>query len=134
MKVKKVSQIFGKSVISSSGKEGYVLGFIRDKNQITALICADENEKRFSILPEKLEGDKIFYDKKIATCSGGKGISLGKPAFNLSGKYLGKLYDYVCSGLCLTKACIGKKHYPLEQIVEGDIILVKDEATHCTLP
>jgi sporulation protein YlmC with PRC-barrel domain len=102
MKVKKVSQIFGKSVISSSGKEGYVLGFIRDKNQITALICADENEKRFSILPEKLEGDKIFYDKKIATCSGGKGISLGKPAFNLSGKYLGKLYDYVCSGLCLT--------------------------------
>lgn len=126
----KLSSFYGKSVISTAGKEGYVISVYAGENKISCLICADENEKEFTIDVNNIKcvRDKIvFYDVKKVLKSG-KPLRLGKPAFDCSGTYIGKVNDFTVDNFALKYAHVGNKKFSANDIVCGDAVIIKNSA------
>ena len=123
----KVSEFLGKSILSTGGKEGYVISVNTD-GQNLILVCADGNEREFAVEMSSVisVSDKIIYDGTETDKKGFVPLRLGKAGFDMRGNYLGNLTDLTFLSGKLKTAKIGKKNYPAEGIILGDVIIVKD--------
>lgn len=123
----KVSSIYGKKIMSTAGKEGYVIS-VNAEGQSICLICADGNEREFCVDMETVisSGDKIIYDGTECIICNAVPLRLGRAGFDMQGNYLGNLEDFTITGGKLKTAKIGKKNYPVEGLILGDVIIVKD--------
>lgn len=127
VKIMNASNLFGKKVVSVTGKSGYVLGVRVSGRKIECLECADEDENEFLIdcaLIKRWGESIIFYDRQ-GEIAESKPLKLGLPSFDEDGKYLGELSDFRVLNGKLVKAKIGKKNYPAESVVLGDAAIVK---------
>ena len=122
----KVSELFGKRVLGTNGRDGYVVS-VNAEGRNAWLVCADDNEREFAVdLKNVLSADdKIIYDgTEVKVCA--TPLRLGRAGFDMRGKYLGNLCDFTLSRGKLKFAKIGKKNYPADGIILGDIVIVKD--------
>lgn len=123
----KVSQIYGKRILSTLGKEGYVVSVNADGRNL-CLVCADGNERDFTVDMVNVIsfGDPIIYDGTECVERSATPLRLGRAGFDIKGNYLGNVEDFTVSGSKLKSVKIGKKNYPVEGLVFGDVIIVKD--------
>ena len=126
----KVSSIYGKKVISTSGKEGYVLSVWAEGNKIKSLFCADANEKEFNVDFDCVKSvkDKIIYKDCKSAKKSGKSVTLGKPVFSCEGEYIGKVTDFIAEKNELVFAIVGNKKFSCEDIIVGDAVIIKSSA------
>lgn len=124
----KLSYIYGKKVLSTAGKEGYVLGVYADGGKIVGLSCADGGEKEFFAEADgaKISNSKITYKKE--TKKTGTPIRLGIPVFDCEGAYLGKLTDFTVEKNCLKFAHVKNKKFSCGDIIVGDAVIIKSSA------
>ena len=54
----KISQLFGKKVLSTAGKRGYVVSATVEDTTLASLVCADEDEKEFIIDAANVKRDR----------------------------------------------------------------------------
>lgn len=122
-----VSEIYGKKIESTAGKKGYVISVNAIDGVLECFICADENEKEFAVDVKNIVsiGEKIVYEDRENTFKKSKPLRLGRAGFDEHGKYLGILEEYSFKGNKLSKIKIGKKNYPAEGIICGDVIIVR---------
>lgn len=123
----KISEIYGKTVTGTDGKTGYVISVNAYKNTVVCLVCADEDENLFTIDVKNIlsVGETIVYEDRQSAINSAVPVRLGKAGFDEGGKYLGSLQDISLKDYKLVSAKIGKKNYPAEGLVSGDIIIVK---------
>lgn len=124
----KVSDFYGKKVESTDGKKGYVISVNANAGRLECLICADEDENEFAVDIKNIiscELHKIIYEDRESAIKASKPIRLGCAGFDEKGIYLGNLEEYTFSKTKLLKAKIGKKTYPVETVLAGDIIIIK---------
>lgn len=123
----KVSSIYGKRIISTEGKEGYVIS-VSAAGQSLYLTCADGNEREFCVDMTSVIsfGDKIIYDGTECINLSSVPLRLGRACFDVQGNYLGNLNDFTVLRGRLKSAKIGKKNYPVEGLILGDVVIVKD--------
>ena len=123
----KVSSIYGKNIMSTAGKAGYVVA-VSAERQSLYLTCADDNEKEFCVDMDSVLslGDTILYDGTECIGVSVPPLRLGRAGFDMRGNYLGNLEDCTLSGGKLKTAKIGKKNYPVEGLIWGDVVIVKD--------
>lgn len=123
----KVSDFFGKRILSTAGREGYVIGMSAGEHSLF-LICADSDEREFAVDMQCVLSVKehIIFNGSTAQPQTARPIRLGRAGFDMKGRYLGNLEDFTLSGGKLKTAKIGKKNYPAEGIISGDVIIVKD--------
>ena len=126
----KLSDIYGKRVLSTAGKSGYVLGVYADKNKIECLICADEDENEFTVDFKNIKSikDKILFKEGGSEIKGTKLLKLGIPVYDCEGELFGKLTDLTFTKNTLTQAHVGSKKFSLCDIVLGDIVIIKNTA------
>lgn len=122
-----VSEIYGKKVESTAGKKGYVISVNVIGGILECFICADENEKEFAVDVKNVIsiGEKIIYEDRESAIKKSEPIRLGRAGFDEHGKYLGTLKDFSFKGNKLSRVKIGKKNYPADGVVCGDVIIVK---------
>ncbi len=123
----KISEIYGKTVESTTGKKGYVISIRANADKLECLVCADENENEFLIDINNVIkfGDRIIFNDRESAMKAAAPIRLGRAGFDEYGKYLGTLEEYLFEDDTLLKAKIGKKNYPAEELVCGDAVIVK---------
>lgn len=124
----KVSHLFGKKVISTQGKEGYVISVNAADGKLECLICADENEREFAVDVKNILSaeEKIVFDDRDTAIKKAAPLRLGRAGFDEKGNFLGTLEEFTVEGNRLLKAKIGKKTYPAEVLIFGDVIIVKN--------
>lgn len=122
----KVSSIYGKKILSTEGKEGYVIS-LNAEGQSLFLRCADYNEREFFVDMGSVISisDKIIYNGTECVNLNAAPLRLGRAGFDMRGNYIGNLMDVTITCGKLKTAKIGKKNYPIEGLILGDIILVK---------
>lgn len=122
-----VSEFYGKKTVSTNGKTGYVLSVNAAAGKIVCLVCADEDEKEFTIDVKNVIsiGEKIIYEDRESAIKSSVPVRLGRAGFDDSGKYLGEVEDFTFNKDTLQKAKIGNKSYPASGLIYGDVILVK---------
>ena len=125
----KVSLIYGKTVESTAGKTGYVIGVNEADGKLVSLTCADENEKVFYIDMDSVKSvkAKIIF-RECCTKPYGNPVRLGRPVFDCEGNYAGKLTDLTTEKNKLTFAYIGKKKLSTCDLVLGDAVIIKNTA------
>ena len=123
----KVSSIYGKKIMSTAGKEGYVIA-VSAEGQLLYLMCADGNEREFCVDMDNVIsiGDRIIYDGTECINANAVPLRLGRAGFDMRGNYLGNLEDFTITCGRLKTAKIGKKNYPVEGLILGDVIIIKD--------
>ena len=123
----KISEIYGKRVESTTGKNGYVITVKANGKRLECLICADENESEFTVDINNVVkfGETIIFNDRESAIKSAVPLRLGRASFDEGGKYLGNLEEYLFEGNTLLKAKIGKKNYPAEELVCGDAVIVK---------
>lgn len=123
----KVSKIFGKRIMSTNGKDGYVISVCAD-GQSLCFVCADDDEREFTVDMSNVIslGDSILYDGTESDRGATAPMRLGRAGFDMRGNYLGNLEDVTLSGGRLKTAKIGKKNYPVEGLILGDVVIVKN--------
>lgn len=123
----KISEIYGKTVESTTGKKGYVITVKANGDKLECLICADENENEFTVDINNVVkfGERIIFNDRESAIKSAVPVRLGRASFDESGKYLGNLEEYLFEGATLLRAKIGKKNYPAEELVCGDAVIVK---------
>ncbi|MDE6585411.1 MAG: hypothetical protein K2K80_01860 [Clostridia bacterium] len=124
-----ISKLYGKRVESTSGKKGYVLSVNGGAGRLECIACADMDENEFTIDFRDVVsiGDKIVYEDRTTAMKNAKPIKIGLASFDDEGNFLGTVEDYNFNGTKLISAKIGKKNYPAENLVWGDVIIVKRE-------
>lgn len=120
-----ISDFYGKSIESTSGKKGYVLSVNVIGEKVECLVCADEDEKEFTVDFKNIvsTGYKIVYVDRAEALKKAKPVKLGRAGFDCEGNFLGFVEDISIKGGKLLKAKIGKKYYPAETLVCGDAVL-----------
>lgn len=124
----KISAFYGKKVESTDGKKGYVISVNANAGRLECLMCADEDENEFAVDIRNIlsvEHNKIIYDDRESAIKASKPLRLGCAGFDEKGIYLGNLEEFTFSKTKLLKAKIGKKTYPADAVLAGDIIIVK---------
>lgn len=123
----KISEIYGKTVQSTTGKRGYVITVKANGDRLECLVCADEDENEFVVDINNVVkfGNPIIFNDRESAIKSAVALRLGRASFDEMGKYLGNLEEYLFDGKTLLKAKIGKKNYPAEELVCGDAVLVK---------
>lgn len=122
-----VSEFFGKKVVSTQGKEGYVISVNGGAGRVECLVCADGDEREFFIDVKNVlsVGDKIIYEDRQSAMKSARPLRLGRAGFDEKGTYLGEVEDYTFKGNKLLKAKIGKKNYAADELTCGDVVIVK---------
>ena len=118
----KVSDLYGKKIESTAGKKGYIISVNANAGRLECLICADEDENEFAVDINSIvsvENNKIIYEDRESA------IKAAKPLRLENGAYLGFLEEYTFSKNKLLKAKIGKKTYPADSVLTGDVAIVK---------
>ena len=121
----KISQLFGKKVLSTAGKRGYVVSATVEDTKLASLVCADEDEKEFVIDAANVKSIKdkvIFKDEKSKIR--GEHLRLGKPVYDCTGI----LTDFTAERNELVYAHVGKKKFSASDLVCGDAVIVKSSA------
>lgn len=123
----KISEIYGKTVKSTTGKRGYVIAVKVNREKLECLVCADDDENEFTVDINNVVkfGDMIIFNDRESAIKSAVPLRLGRASFDECGKYLGNLEEYLFEGNTLLKAKIGKKNYPAEELVCGDAVIVK---------
>ncbi len=123
----KLSEFFGKRIFSVAGKEGYVIG-VGVQDGAIYLNCADCDEREFTVDMQCVLSVRecIIFNGFTARPQNAVPVRLGRACFDTQGRFLGGLADMTLAGGKFKSARIGKKNYPAEAIVSGDIIIVKD--------
>ena len=124
----KVSDLYGKKVESTAGKKGYIISVNASAGRLECLICADEDENEFAVDINNIvsaENNKIIYEDRESAIKAAKPLRLGCAGFDENGAYLGFLEEYTFSKNKLLKAKIGKKTYPADSVLTGDVAIVK---------
>lgn len=123
-----VSLLYGKKTESTDGKSGYVISVNASNGKIVCFTCADENEKEFTIDVKNIVkiGDKIIYEDREHTLKNAKPVRLGRAGFDEYGNFLGCVEDFTFSGQKLLKVKIGRKSHLAEELVYGDVVIVKN--------
>ncbi len=127
----KLSEIYGKRACSADGtKKGYVIKIYTDGKKITGLTCADERENEFYLPSESVQftDKKIIFTRTERAKPDSLAISLGRRCYNARGEYVGVLRDITCRGTALLSAKIGNRNCPVESLILGDIIILKQSA------
>ena len=122
-----VSLLYGKKVVSTEGRKGYVISVNAADGKIECLTCADEDENEFYIDMKnvlKIEDTILFEDREWAI-KNAKPIRLGRASYDDNGMYLGNLEDVSCSGKRMLKVKIGKKNYSPNTLIYGDVVIAK---------
>ncbi len=122
-----VSVLFGKKVISTSGKSGYIISVNGGLGRVECLVCADNDENEFIVDIKNVVsfGEKVIFEDRENAIKAACPLSLGRAGFDEKGKYLGEVCDYTFNGNKLLRAKIGKKTYPAGDVVCGDAVIVK---------
>lgn len=123
----KISTVYGREVISTAGKRGYILSVHTEGAKLIGFTCADQNEREFGLdIGNVLKfGDSILFRDESAPPIAAPRLRLGRAAYDEKGNWLGLAEDFTFSGNRLQKARIGKKNYPAEGLVFGDVLIVK---------
>lgn len=122
----KLSNFLGTKVISTDKKKsGYVIAVNVLGDRIEYFLCADENEKEFTVDIKSVISfkEEIIFCDRATVFSKCKKIKLGKPSYSQEGKFLGYLTDFETDGTRISCAYIGKKRYSLEDIRDGDAVI-----------
>lgn len=122
-----VSLLYGKKVISTEGRKGYVISVNAAAGKIECLTCADEDENEFFVdMKNVLKiGDAILFEDRERAIRAAKPIRLGRASYDDGGIYLGTLEDMSCSGKRILRVKIGKKSYLPNELVYGDVVIAK---------
>ena len=122
-----VSLLYGKKVVSTEGRKGYVISVNAAGGKIECLTCADEDENEFYIdMKNVLKiDDVILFEDRERAIKNAKPVRLGRASYDDSGIYLGNLEDMSCSGKKILKVKIGKKSYAPATLIYGDVIIAK---------
>lgn len=122
----KVSEFFGKRVLSTSGKEGYVIS-VNASGKNLYLLCADDSEREFAVDVKSVKsvGTKIVYEDGESQIISSVPLRLGRAGYDEDGRFLGVLEDFTLTGGQIKSAKIGKKTYPAEALILGDVVIVK---------
>lgn len=126
----KISLFYGIEIESTAKKRGYVVGVYVRGDRLEYLKCADENENEFCVDARNIlcyKEDKIIFEDREAAIRGSVPVRLGKPVFDGNGIFVGTLSDYAVDCDTLTAAYVGRKKYPANEIVCGDVGLIKRE-------
>ena len=121
-----ISELYGKKVVSTDGKRGYIISVNAAEGRIESLVCADENEREFFVDVKNVlkTGSEILFEDRESVKRSAKPVRLGRAGFDESGRFLGFLEELYIKDFKLYKARIGKKNYPADGVVWGDIIIV----------
>ena len=124
-----VSVLFGKKIVSTAGKAGYIISVNGGNGRVECLVCADEEEKEFIVDVKNVIsfGEKIVYEDRESAIKRSRPLSLGRAGFDEKGTYLGEVADYTFNGNKLLRAKIGKKTYPADNLTCGDAVIVKNK-------
>ena len=124
----KLSQFYGKKILSTAGREGYIISVGANADRSLSFLCADLNEREFTVDMESVLrlGDYVIYEDSENAKRATVPLRLGRACFDTSGKYLGNLEDFTVSRGKLKTAKIGKKNYPAEGLITGDVIIVRE--------
>lgn len=123
----KISSVYGKEVLSTEGRRGYVISVHGEGGKLGCFICADENEREFILDIDDVVkfGETIIFRESERRTVPMAAVRLGRPVFDEKGIYLGALEDFTFNGNRLTNAKIGKKNYPAEGLICGDAVILK---------
>lgn len=121
----KLSELFGKRVVTTAGREGYVLKAVYSGGRIVRLVCADLNEREFNVSAAgiKKAGAGLLC-RPASGKSQGKILRLGLLCYDKFGGFLGILQDATIFGDKIKSAKIGKKNYPFSGLSIGDAVIV----------
>lgn len=122
-----VSLLYGKKVLSTAGKRGYVISVNAADGRIECLTCADEDENEFFVDMRSVIkiGDKILFEDRESAIKAAKPVRLGRASYDDKGMYLGNLVDMTYSGGKILKAKIGKKSYSASDLTCGDVVIAR---------
>lgn len=120
----KLSSLLGKQVLSTAGRQGYVISLHADKDLAVFLRCADEKEREFYVkYTDVLSfGDKIIFEEQNFN-SPARTLKIGKPCYDFTGAYMGAAREYTAAGGRLKSVKIGNKNFRAEGLIIGDAIL-----------
>lgn len=127
-KVMNVSLLYGKKVVSTEGRRGYVISVNAAAGRIECLTCADEDENEFLIdMKNVLKiGDTILFEDRDRAIKSAKPVLLGRAGYNEAGDFLGTLEDMTYSGNKILKVKIGKKSYQANELTYGDVVITRN--------
>ncbi|MDE6667518.1 MAG: hypothetical protein K2K38_04120 [Clostridia bacterium] len=122
-----VSLLYGKKVLSTEGRKGYVISVNAAAGKIECLTCADEDENEFFVdMKNVLKiGETILFEDRERAIKAAKPIRLGRASYDDGGMYLGNLEDMSCNGKRILRVKIGKKSYSPGELVYGDVVIAK---------
>ena len=122
-----VSMLYGKKVLSTEGRKGYVISVNAAAGKIECLTCADEDENEFFVdMKNVLKiGDTILFEDRERAIKAAKPIRLGRASYDDGGIYLGNLEDMSYSGKRILRVKIGKKSYSPTELIYGDVVIAK---------
>lgn len=127
----KVSELYGKTITGANGKrKGVISSICCLKNEIEGFKCFDENENTFFVAGgdvTSLCGDTRFLKTSKAQKNTAS-LKLGKAVYSAQGKFLGHLEDCILSGLKITHAVVDGKKMPFNNLISGDVCIVKSKA------
>lgn len=125
-----ISELYGKAITEENGKRtGYIIGVNCRKNVIEGLICCDESEKTFYVAGgdvTALCGETRFL-KTEKPQKNTASLRLGKAVYSSDGKFIGHLEDCILSGLKITHALVGGKKIPFNNLILGDVCIVRNK-------
>lgn len=122
-----ISELYGKKIVSTTGKKGYIVSVNAGESAIEGLICADENEDEFAVDVKNIVkyGNEIVYEDRETAIKKAKPLRLGRVSYTVEGKYLGLVEEFILKGNKIISVKIGAKKYPVQSVVFGDAAIVK---------
>ncbi len=127
----KLSELFGKTIESVDKKiRGVILGISCVEDRIDGYICCDERENEFfaESLGSRLGGNQATFARTGKASRQAQSFRLGRAVFSDGGKYLGRIEDCTVRANAITKVHVGKRKYSPEQLIFGDVVIVKSGA------
>ncbi len=125
-----ISELYGKTITEGNGKrKGYIIGVNCHKNVIEGLICCDESEKTFYVAGGDVTDlcDETRFLKTEKAQKNTASLRLGKAVYSADGKFIGHLEDCILSGLKITHAIVGGKKIPFNNLILGDVCIVRNK-------
>lgn len=122
-----ISLLYGKKVVSTDGRKGYVISVNAAAGKIECLTCADEEENEFRVDMKNVlkVGDAILFEDRERAIKTARPVRLGRASYDEKGIYLGNLEDMTCNKNRILRAKIGKKSYQANELTYGDVVIAK---------
>ncbi len=128
----KLSAVYGREIESSDGKIcGWVRAVLGKNGAPQFLRCFDGEEREFDVDIKNVTkyGRKIIFEDRAAVKKSCSPIRLGVPAYSEEGKFLGHIEDIEFKDGAAAAYTIGKKRRRPEEVVVGDVAIVRARRT-----